>query len=52
MDMNIATLPKKDLKTKPYGIDMDKDIVTLPKKGLKTRLYNIDMEEGLKDQTI
>ena len=47
MDMNTATLPKKDLKAKPYSIDMDKDIVTLPKKGLKTRPYNIDM--GKKD---
>ena len=49
MDMNTATLPKKDLKTKPYSIDMDKDIATLPKNGLKTRPYNIDMEKkGLK----
>ena len=49
MDMNTATLPKKDLKTKPYSIDMDKDIATLPKEGLKTRPYNIDMEKkGLK----
>ena len=47
MDMNITTLPKKDLKTKPYSIDMD--IATLPKKGLKTRPYNIGMEKkGLK----
>ena len=50
MDMNTATLPKKDLKTKPYIIDMDKDIANLPKKGLKTRPYNIDMEKkGLKE---
>ena len=49
MDMNTATLPKKELKTKPYSIDMDKDIATPPKKGLKTRPYNIDMEKkGLK----
>ena len=49
MDMNTATLPKKESKTKPYSIDMDKDIATLPKKGLKTRPYNIDMEKkGLK----
>ena len=47
MDMNITTLPKKDLKTKPYSIDMD--IATLPKKGLKTRPYNIGMEKGLKE---
>ena len=47
MDMNVTTLPKKDLKTKPYSIDMD--IATLPKKGLKTRPYNIGMEKkGLK----
>ena len=48
MDMNVMTLPKKDLKTKPsYSIDMD--IATLPKKGLKTRPYNIGMEKkGLK----
>ena len=37
------TLPKKDLKTKPYSIDMD--IATLPKKGLKTRPYNIGIEK-------
>ena len=37
------TLPKKDLKTRPYGMDMNKDIATLPKKGLKTRPYNIGM---------
>ena len=61
MDMNIVTLPKKGLKTRPYGMDMNKEdhIVTLPKKGfkdktinigmkkmdLKTRPYNIDMEK-------
>ena len=42
MDMNIATLPKKGLKIRPYSIDMD--TVTLPKKGLKTRPYSIDMD--------
>ena len=41
--MNVTTLPKKDLKTKPYSIDMD--IATLPKKGLNTRPYNIGMEK-------
>ena len=47
--MNIVTPPKKDLKTRPYSMDMNKDIATLPKKGLKTRPYNIGMEkEGLK----
>ena len=45
----LSTLPKKDLKTKPYSMDMNKDIATLPKKGLKTRPYNIGMEKmGLK----
>ena len=39
------TLPKKDLKTRPYGMDMENHIVTLPKKGLKTRPYNIGMEK-------
>ena len=47
MDMNIVTLPKKGLKTRPYSMDMNKDnhIVTLPKKGLNTRPYNISMEK-------
>ena len=41
------TLPKKDLKTRRYSMDMNKEnhIVTLPKKGLKTRPYNIGMEK-------
>ena len=45
--MNIVTLPKKGLKTRPYNIDMNKEdhIVTLPKKDLKTRPYNIGMEK-------
>ena len=40
MDMNkdIATLPKKGLKTRPYNIGMEK-------MDLKTRLYSIDMEK-------
>ena len=39
------TLPKKDLKTRPYNMDMNKEdqITTLPKKGLKTRPYNMNM---------
>ena len=52
MDMNkdIATLPKKGLKSRPSNIgmesmDMNKDIATLPKKGLKSRPYNIGMEK-------
>ena len=42
MDMNkdIATLPKKGLKTRSYNIDMEK-------KGLKKYDYNIDI--GKKD---
>ena len=44
MDMNIATLPKNDLKTRPYSMDMENHIVTLPKKDLKTRPYNIGMK--------
>ena len=31
------TLPKKGLKTRPYGVDMNKDIATLPKKGFKDK---------------
>ena len=47
MDMNLVTLPKKGLKTRPYSMDMNKEnnIATLPKKGLKTRPYNIGMEK-------
>ena len=45
MDNNVATLPKKDLITRPLNMDMDKDIVTLPKEDLKTRPYNIGMEK-------
>ena len=39
------TLPKKDLKTRPYSMDMEDNIVTLAKNGLKTRPYNIGMEK-------
>ena len=39
------TLPRKDLKTRPYSMDMNKDMATLPKKGFKTRPYNIGMEK-------
>ena len=47
MDMNIVTLPKKGLKTRPYSMDVNKDdhIVTLPKKGLKTGPYSMDMNK-------
>ena len=45
MDMNTVTLPKKDLKTGPYSMDMENHIVNLPKKGLKTRPYSMDMEK-------
>ena len=41
--MNIVTLPKRGLKTRPYNMDMN--IATLPKKGLKTRPCNNDMEK-------
>ena len=43
--MNITTLPKKGLKTRPYNIGMEK-------RDLKTRPYNIDVEkEDLKKLT-
>ena len=47
MDMNIVTLPKKGLKTRPYSMHMDKEdhLITLPKKGLKTRPYSMDMNK-------
>ena len=40
MDLNkdIAALPKKGLKTRPYNIGMEK-------MDLKTRPYSIDMEK-------
>ena len=38
MDMNTATLPKKDLKTRPYNIGMEK-------RDLKTRPYSMDMNK-------
>ena len=38
MNKDIATLPKKGLKTRPYNIGMEK-------KGLKKYDYNIDMEK-------
>ena len=41
--MNIVTPPIKDLKTRPYSMDMEDHIVTLPKRGLKTRPYSKDM---------
>ena len=45
MDMNTATLPKKDLKIRPYSMDKEDHIVTPPKKGLKTRPYSMDMNK-------
>ena len=47
MDMNITTLPKKGLKTRPYSMHMDKEdhLITIPKKGLKTRPYSMDMNK-------
>ena len=59
--MNIATPPKKGLKTRPYSMDMNKDIATLPKKGLKKCDYDIyiygyehsdSTQQWLKDKTI
>ena len=47
MDMNTMTLPKKDLKTRPYSMDMEDNIVTLPKRGLKTRPYSMDMNKDI-----
>ena len=47
MDMNTATLPKKDLKTRPYSMDIEDYIVTLPKRGLKTRPYGMDMNKDI-----
>ena len=47
MDMNTATLPKKDLKTRPYSMDMEDHIVTLPKRGLKTRPYSMVMNKDI-----
>ena len=45
--MNIMTLPKKGLKTRPYSMDMEDHIVTLPKKGLKTRPYSMDIKNHI-----
>ena len=47
MDNNVATLPRKGLKTRHYSKDMnmDNNVATLPKKGLKTRHYDKDMNE-------
>ena len=59
MNKDISTLPKEDLKTRPYNIDMEKkdlkkydynidmdmNTMTLPRKGLKTRHHNKDMNE-------
>ena len=47
MDMNTATPPKKDLKTRPYSMDMEDHIVTLPKRGLKTRPFSMDMNKDM-----
>ena len=43
------TLPKKDLKTRPYSMHMDKGdhIITLPKKGFRTRPYSMDMNKDI-----
>ena len=57
--MDIATLPKKGLKTSPYSIDMnernlnkcdhtiymDMNMATLPKRDFKTSPYSMDMSK-------
>ena len=52
IDMNIASLPKRGLKTSPYNMDMSKkDLKTSPysmdmsKRDLKTSPYSVDMEK-------
>ena len=45
MDRNTAILPRKDLKIRPYSMDMENHIVTLPKKGLKARPYSMNMNK-------
>ena len=45
--MNTATLSRKDLKTRPYSMDMEDHIVTLPKRGLKTRPYSMDTNKDI-----
>ena len=47
INMNTVTLPKKDLKTRQYSMDMEDHIVTLAKKGLKTRPYSMDMNKDI-----
>ena len=47
MDMNTATLPKRDLKARPYSMDTENHVVTLPKKDLKARPYSMDMEDHI-----
>ena len=41
------TLPRKDLKTRPYSMDMEDHIATLTKRGLKTRPYSMDMNKDI-----
>ena len=41
------TLPRKDLKTRPYSMVMQDHIATLPKRGLKTRPYSMDMNKDI-----
>ena len=43
----MATLPKKDLKTRPYNMDMENHIVNLPKKDLKTKPYSTNMNKDI-----
>ena len=36
---------QKDLRIRPYSMDMENHIVTLPKKGLKARPYGMNMNK-------
>ena len=46
MDMNTMTLPRKDLKTRPYSMDKEDHTATLPKRKKKTK------KRRLKNKTI
>ena len=51
MDMNTATLPKKDLKTRPYSMDMEKKDLKILTKGqlIKLLLKKVHNHEDLLD---
>ena len=50
MDMNIETLPKKDLKTRKYSMDMEDNITTHLRmklhKSLQNQLHHRELENG------